>query len=214
MKSNMMILAPLALLVWKATGVPTDALLERTTGSTGLPYPVKPMIWTGSVGAGPNITVEGTIQEVVSHLQKTEPEFDLAARIAALSKRNEVSARTPIWETCHPDPDEPYADLYAGVFGTIRPIEDAISYLKSTGGSCACDAHSCCRISCSYNDAVYLCNDNDYLIQGGCYYEGATMVQWINDNCAGVDSGHSDQIKGKIGDSQSYTITVQGNGNC
>lgn len=52
-----------------------------------------------------------------------------------------------------------YASAWGCLFGG-EGIAAGMSYLERLGDTgLGCDAHSCCRISCSWQDAIYWCND-------------------------------------------------------
>ncbi|KAH6679576.1 hypothetical protein B0J14DRAFT_558889 [Halenospora varia] len=69
------------------------------------------------------------------------------------------------------------ADKYA--------IEDGIKYLNrvaKTGRKCdvGLGPGNCVRISCSYNSAIYLCNDNNYGMEPNCDYIASYAQNLLN----------------------------------
>ncbi|KAL2064157.1 hypothetical protein VTL71DRAFT_4651 [Oculimacula yallundae] len=202
MKLITICLASTAILVASVIAAPH---IVAVRAGEGLPYPVGKMEWTGSATpGGPNVTLFGTVQEVIADLDANYEGFNKEERLAAVDKRQIVAPRTAWWATCSMP-----AGLRPAPWQVVQrfPVLDGINYLKSLGGSsCGCDAHTCCRISCSWDAAIYLCNDNDYHIGPRCDWQGSNMVQWIWDNCADYAEN---SIGGKIWDTENYSDTVQ-----
>jgi hypothetical protein len=96
----------------------------------------------------------------------------------------------------------------------VVPIEDAIRRLKSVGGYCGCPPHTCCRVTCSWSQAAFICNDNDHTVAPVCEYLGNTMVQTIADRCKvevkNSGRGVNLMVRGKIWDTENYSVTYQG----
>ncbi|RHZ53257.1 uncharacterized protein CDV56_105933 [Aspergillus thermomutatus] len=97
-------------------------------------------------------------------------------------------------------------------------IMQGIDYLKGLTGVCgvAAGPRVCARISCSYNAAIWLCNDNAWYIQPSCSYLG-TYAEDIVSTCAHVDfnSGTkgwgtqwSDTVNGQEFDTDNYNVIV------
>ncbi|KAL2867414.1 uncharacterized protein BJX67DRAFT_85278 [Aspergillus lucknowensis] len=67
-------------------------------------------------------------------------------------------------------------------------ISDGIDYLNGVGGTPAQDPNSCGRVSCSYNSAIYMCNDNDETQYLASFATLASGAQKILDECSsGMD---------------------------
>lgn len=54
---------------------------------------------------------------------------------------------------CYPVPSQNWGYAY------VDDIDDGIDYLGRLNGGCSVGAKSCSRISCSYDSAIFLCND-------------------------------------------------------
>lgn len=64
-------------------------------------------------------------------------------------------------------------------------IGDGITYLNSFGdGYCGLDdgPYKCARVSCSYNSAIWLCNDNDTPLRVKCK-DLEPFIRKIHDEC-------------------------------
>ncbi|KAK6819471.1 hypothetical protein PG987_015954 [Apiospora arundinis] len=124
---------------------------------------ISTMFWRGQIEAGgPEMTFNGTVQEVVAQIHKIKPDFP-----AGLN----VSRSTPL-----PNDDDGHAvDCYVGGRGTatVSVILDGIKYLHGLPGNCGVSAgnqgyNTCARISCSYNSAIWLCSDHGQEVLWPC----------------------------------------------
>jgi hypothetical protein len=94
--------------------------------------------------------------------------------------------------------------------------QNQIKYLKSLSGNCGVNARSCARISCSWTDAIWLCNDNDYYIQPSCKYladyAGNIIGKCQNVQQRGCKScaigGYNHYVNGQQFDTDHYNVIV------
>ncbi|KAI8219424.1 hypothetical protein K4K54_009529 [Colletotrichum sp. SAR 10_86] len=101
---------------------------------------------------GPTVLLSGTVEEVVDQLQELNPEYEellntTIAQSAALDKRTDFSGSKVV---CGNFPKANRDRLYAGV-----------GYLRGVGGRPwnAAGPGTCGRVSCSWNSAIWWCND-------------------------------------------------------
>ncbi|KUJ09226.1 uncharacterized protein LY89DRAFT_598214 [Mollisia scopiformis] len=103
---------------------------------------------------------------------------------------------------CIPVPGQDWGNADAGL------IQDGINYLSGLQGGCCVGPTSCVRISCSWNSAIFLCNDNGYTICPNCGYLATYASDMIND-CSSWNGGDSIIVGGQLFDSDHYNIIVR-----
>ncbi|KAH6670596.1 hypothetical protein B0J14DRAFT_671021 [Halenospora varia] len=118
---------------------------------------------------------------------------------------NPVTPQTPP-HCCNQDgwPDWPSAEY--------NPVIDGIAYLNRIGGTCHVDARNYARISCSYDSAIKLWNDNYFPIDPSCVYL-ASYAQDITNSCVTWHkyiNGWRRFSCGQQFDTDSYNIVVEG----
>ncbi|KAL2824483.1 hypothetical protein BDW59DRAFT_162370 [Aspergillus cavernicola] len=74
------------------------------------------------------------------------------------------------------------------VNGRKDQLRDGIDYLRSIGGTPEEAPNTCGRVSCSYNTAIYWCNNNDETHYLRSYATIADGAQWLLDTCGGDGS--------------------------
>ncbi|KAI1340431.1 hypothetical protein F5Y15DRAFT_380790 [Xylariaceae sp. FL0016] len=190
-----------------AAGAAINGAQAGLSARTQLPegYTLVPMKWTGAaVPSGPNVTLEGTIEEVKAQIDEARA----AAGVAPV-----LAGTTPS------DPDSPLVKRARNSYcnmGLDDPahLEQGISYLRGVEGDCGLDggSHICGRISCSYNSAIYWCNDNEHYSSWRCS-DFADVADDIVTICKIVDnnSGIADWTAwGEAIDDQGFTVKVGG----
>jgi hypothetical protein len=96
--------------------------------------------------------------------------------------------------------------------------QNQIKYLRSLSGRCGVNARSCARISCSWTDAVWLCNDNDHYIEPSCRYLADYAANIMN-ACQNVKGkgcrhsacsigGYTHLVNGQQFDTDNYNVIV------
>jgi hypothetical protein len=102
--------------------------------------------------------------------------------------------------------------------------QNQIKYLRSLSGRCGVKARSCVRISCSWTDAVWLCNDNDHFIEPSCKYLADYAANIMN-ACQDVKGqacrhstcsigGYTHYVNGQQFDSDNYNVIVSREMDC
>ncbi|EPE27412.1 hypothetical protein GLAREA_04203 [Glarea lozoyensis ATCC 20868] len=86
-------------------------------------------------------------------------------------------------------------------------INNGITYLRGKG-SCGVNPRSCARISCSYQAAIFLCNDRNDFIAPSCAYL-ASYAQDIVNRCQFFSSFKKWQVAGQEFDTDNYNVVVR-----
>ncbi|KAM7202258.1 hypothetical protein V8F33_002975 [Rhypophila sp. PSN 637] len=134
------------------------SVLGRSTFAGGVEpipgYEIVPMSWEIEISPGQVAVLNGTIQEVVAQATTINPEFVLppaskAETPSPAMKRRSIRGRGV--QFCN--------QFRQANVGTIR---DGVNYLRRLGGQAtlAPGPGRCSRVSCSYDAAIYWCNDN------------------------------------------------------
>ncbi|KAM0227438.1 hypothetical protein ACHAPO_011563 [Fusarium lateritium] len=181
-------------------------------------YKVVPMQWKGVVKEGEApVSLNGTIESVIAQIQEINPEFELVDEEPEAS--SELEARSQSNIICNVGGNGGNVDVVAA--------RREQRYLRSLGNS-VCGVNggpgTCARISCSYGDAIWLCNDNPHYIQPRCSYL-ADYVDNIIARCATTTnsppctvkpcppSWSAQFVRGQQFDTDRYNVIV-GRSNC
>ncbi|KAK6527492.1 hypothetical protein TWF694_004478 [Orbilia ellipsospora] len=161
-------------------------------------WPVYPMHFTGSVTTdGPVLDLYGSVQELIPKIQKLDPKW-------TPPKRKNVSRHEPglVKRYFHGDPVCNPAG--AGDADLTELEREVIPYLQGLGtGNCGAYAHSCSRVSCAWDSAVFLCNNNPVEIHVSCERIG-DAAQHIVSRCVILDG-----VCGYWPDTTGYSVSVQ-----
>ncbi|CEI67741.1 hypothetical protein FVEN_g9549 [Fusarium venenatum] len=181
-------------------------------------YEVVPMQWKGVIKEGEApVSLNGTIESIIAQIQEINPEFQLVEEEPEAS--SELEARSQSNIICNVGGNGGNVDVVAA--------RREQRYLRSLGTSvCGVDGGpgKCARISCSYGDAIWLCNDNTHYIQPRCSYL-ADYVDNIIARCATTTnsppctvrpcppSWSAQFVRGQQFDTDRYNVIV-GRSNC
>lgn len=163
---NMMLLlsfvALITLLSAQAARAAPSPLIPRSIGD----YKIVPMQWTGQVHpGGPNITLEGDMQDIINQIKTMDPAFKFPQpseeemktfSMEPLASNTTLAKRQyPTYTLCNRREFRD-ADIYY--------INHGEMYLYSLHGLCTLPAGAgqCSRVSCSYGSGIYYCNDADH----------------------------------------------------
>lgn len=162
-----------------------------TTATEIIPgYTIVPIDWEIEVSPGKIATLNGTVQEVIAQAQAINPGFALqgvspkpASAAAKLRRRGQQSRRGPLSRR---------GVDFCNHFGNadVDAILEGVDYLHRLGGSANMKAgpRVCSRISCSYNSAIYACNDVSVLsldFGGGgvwWWWRSTRLIWWESQN--------------------------------
>jgi hypothetical protein len=134
-----------------------------------------PSTFIGSYG-GHGFNLNGTVQEVMAQLEEKHPGVHLEKReMMSLHVRDKVRFHysSSHNSTSHSQIMPPLCIPITGWNWQntgMEYINAGIYYLTNLNGRLGMPPKSCSRISCSYNSAIYLCNDNDYHIEPASAY--------------------------------------------
>ncbi|PVI05988.1 hypothetical protein DM02DRAFT_623677 [Periconia macrospinosa] len=151
-------------------------------------YTITDFVWeVESYPGGPKANVTGTVQDVVAHLSAENPNWE-----------SDFGFNKTLHASTDSDPAHQKRGLsfpFTGVLCNIRvgewgwagyfPILDGISYLKGVGGTPTMGPGpgACGRVSCSYDSAIYWCNDAQSSFSLPGFSTIAAGAQAIIDNC-------------------------------
>ncbi|KAK4224233.1 hypothetical protein QBC38DRAFT_371454 [Podospora fimiseda] len=167
-----------------------------------LSWEVKPYL------TGDSITLNGTIEQVHAQLLEINPNYDTevapVVAEAALAESKQIARRGVISKRDH---------TICGHFSSANKgrIQQGIDYLWGVGGrpGNGPGPGACGRVSCSYNSAIYWCNDNSYFYQLNGYWEIANGAGQVINDCA---SGAS-WVSGQRFYNANWNVIVRGD-NC
>ncbi|PVH87621.1 hypothetical protein DL98DRAFT_581630 [Cadophora sp. DSE1049] len=152
MKTNTLILQAAfiatALLAGIAVSSPADSSVLRASPFEG--YSIEPLAYSGTIN-GVQVNATGSIEEIMKELSAKDPDF--VAKIEA--EATDLVTRAKTWQECLPIPGKP--DLREA---DTEAISKGIKYLRRIGGTCGVGVRTCARVSCSWDSAIFLCNDN------------------------------------------------------
>ncbi|KAI0379511.1 hypothetical protein F5Y04DRAFT_282932 [Hypomontagnella monticulosa] len=178
------------------SALPVDAPV-----TVGLPegYKAVNLTWSGNVTAdGPEVFFTApSFRDIDAQIHMAYPGFIWPSIDATNSTFNSTSEvmKEKDWMTCDPN----------GIWWarSLR-ISQGIDYLRGKTGRCHMQAgpRVCSRISCSYQSAIWWCNDNDHDITIDCA-QWSDYAQDILNGCQ--DNG---QVKGQEFARESWNILV------
>ncbi|KAK9311125.1 hypothetical protein V1522DRAFT_417417 [Lipomyces starkeyi] len=189
-------------------------VLTALTGTGfGLPNPpkdgygVEELSWKVEVFPGQaHHVLNGTIQQVYNKAMEINPGFQLKPN-SAVNKREDVS---PL------EKREQLTNYYCNnfPFANCEPIIDGINYLSSVPGQPVNGPGpgKCGQVSCSYNSAIWWCNDNPttYTLDG--FGDIAYVASIVLQNC-GVCNGLISYVAGQQFTAQDWNVIVR-DGSC
>ncbi|KUJ24691.1 uncharacterized protein LY89DRAFT_727709 [Mollisia scopiformis] len=184
----------------------TDPAIFSGYGSN---YTSGKMTFNGTIH-GVDFEMNGTAQEIYARFTASYPEI---VALHPPEKQNDTYAafdNNPVNLDKRSKMLPPLCIPVAGQnwqWTLYSPIDAGIKYLKNLQGGCAVGARSCVRISCSYNGAIYLCNDNNYAIAPSCYYL-ATYAEDISRDCW-IRWHWKAYVGGQEFDTDNYNVVVR-----
>ncbi|KAN0098402.1 hypothetical protein V8E51_014065 [Hyaloscypha variabilis] len=149
-------------------------------------------------------TLNGTVEQVLAQLKELHPEVEL--------KKREVTSRAVLNKEmpplCIPIRGWNWVTAY------MPDIQAGVVYLDNLNTRINIGPTSCSRISCSWNGAIYLCNDNPYSIQPASPYLASYAQDLINICTTGSDDHYPDYKRtgGQEFDTDGYNIIVREDG--
>ncbi|KAL4902251.1 hypothetical protein BDW74DRAFT_181097 [Aspergillus multicolor] len=148
---------------------------------------------------GPTVLLNGTVQEIYAELLKINPSYDgdFAETLAAAQAAAETESKTYEAADIDADADAGIASLHKRLPVTCnnydeaitRRIREGITYLRGVSGrpSNGPGPGNCGRVSCSYNSAIWWCNDNTSSKTLPGFNNIADGAQVVINHCAPTD---------------------------
>ncbi|KAK4446609.1 hypothetical protein QBC34DRAFT_382959 [Podospora aff. communis PSN243] len=173
-------------------------------------YKIVDLEW--SVQAFPNgeyINVTGTVEEMIAHLNTINPDYEknvlAAANMTQLAMGAGEHKKTgeledgESWHTCFQQWPEAWA----------KRIYEGIVYLDGIEGVPTMDAGpgNCQRVSCSYDSAIYWCNDNLVPLTLQAWRDVAWGAYIIYRQCRDATR---DKTSGQVFFLQDWNVVVRG----
>ncbi|KAJ2973170.1 hypothetical protein NUW58_g9005 [Xylaria curta] len=174
-------------------------------------FQVKPMTWTGLVErGGVEISLDGTIEEVTQHIRAVKKDFTWASL-----RRDLGVTDTPLREL------DTKTNLICDVggensLGPLTPnVEASRDKIADMTGACVVEAgpRVCSMITCTYNAAVWLCNDNATPITPAC----DSLASYVSDiiEACGQDYYHGHRLcRGQEFNSDNFNVIVGWKDHC
>ncbi|KAH7346430.1 hypothetical protein BKA65DRAFT_551336 [Rhexocercosporidium sp. MPI-PUGE-AT-0058] len=145
--------AAIALLASTVVGSPADNSVFKTSPFEG--YAIEPLEYSGTFN-GVQVNMTGTAEQIFKELSAKDPDFDSQEPRSIETELVTRAKKIPkTWQECLPIPGKP--DLNEA---DTEAISHGIGYLRKIGGTCGVGVRTCARVSCSWNSAIFLCNDN------------------------------------------------------
>ncbi|RYO89426.1 hypothetical protein DL766_003259 [Monosporascus sp. MC13-8B] len=158
-----------------------------------------PMMFTGALRAGgPTVTYSGTLQSIVKQIRAENPHYPFRNRTAfpitpddstkvgdtGVGRSDTISA-TRSDGVLNAREDNVFCGVGGDGWADKEAIVEAITYLRDLTGACYAlpGPGFCGRISCSYNSAVWWCNDKPKITNYPCSFF-ADFVQTIANECS------------------------------
>ncbi|KAF7179670.1 hypothetical protein CNMCM7691_008719 [Aspergillus felis] len=183
-------------------------LLAKASQSVIPGYNTVDIEWEVQVTAGgPTVNVTGTIEEVYAHLKTLNPDFETEFPPVA---HDAIEARGAAYTISGLSCQGRWAGCSWG------RIQDGIRYLNGVPGrpSNGPGPGNCGRVSCSYNSAIWWCNDppggegglqNNYQYTLNSFYDIASGANYIGQNCLiGTDT-----TSGQVFYTDSWNVIVR-----
>ena len=131
---------------------------------------------------GPKINITGTVEHVHSQLLKANPNYDVD--FASFREHPAVDTRSV---------EKRFGPVCGGGGYNWQPADwphilSNIDYLRTVPGkpTMGPGPGKCARVSCSYNDAVWWCNDNTNTFSLPSFSTIADCAQVLVDRCLGA----------------------------
>ncbi|KAI1327962.1 hypothetical protein F5Y16DRAFT_398833 [Xylariaceae sp. FL0255] len=205
----------IAFLFSLVTGAAIDALPPGISIRSSLPsnYTITPVTWIMPIETGgENHTFYGTVQEVFAQVNDARAQQGLPALPDPSANITEPTTRS-ISGTHSVLDARSYEKTICKVglsgYATIYRINQGIAYLEGVTSQCGMGAGpgNCGRISCSYNAAIYWCNDNDHYVEYECSYF-AQYAAVVTDACVYTRGGKTEWTWGQAFDTENFNVMV------
>ncbi|KAM7189900.1 hypothetical protein V8F33_009809 [Rhypophila sp. PSN 637] len=155
-------------------------VIAQVLANDALPpgYTLSELTWSfNPFGNGTTVNLTGHVQKVLHELYTISPAFYNKIITTPVPPANNIDLLTGNY-TCGPQP---------GIDGRVSKsaIEDGIYYLRQVPGRpwMRSGPRACAQVSCSWNSAIWWCNDNPHSISLIWFKSIADCAQVLCDNC-------------------------------
>ncbi|KAI7777965.1 hypothetical protein LA080_002877 [Diaporthe eres] len=175
-------------------------------------YRVEVIQWEVPVSRdGRRTILNGTIQQVYQQLLEINPHYEAefgpaegkyTPGLSQVFGSYELAERRDTWSDC-------------GRFDAAKavPIWEGINHLNHVSGTPVSrpGPGTCGRVSCSYNSAIWWCNDKDTERSLSSYHEIANSVQLLTMNCTYWSESHLEpQVSGQQFHVDKWSTVIKG----
>ncbi|TDZ19976.1 hypothetical protein Cob_v006955 [Colletotrichum orbiculare MAFF 240422] len=146
-------------------------------------YQIVDMQWElQAFPSGPFVLLNGTIEEAHQQLLAINPNYD--AQFPAVFSDHNATENLPVLDSRMASFSRHHCPPPGSYCSPMR-IREGIEYLYRVSGR---PRHmpgpaTCSRVSCSWNSAIYWCNDNTHDIELSSFGEIADGAQYVADHC-------------------------------
>ncbi|KAK3986178.1 hypothetical protein QBC44DRAFT_248763 [Cladorrhinum sp. PSN332] len=155
-------------------------------------YEVVPLVWEMETSpGGPTVYLNGTVEEVYSQLLEINPQYETLYGTIEQNAEKNIKARSEQQqqEQLNIESRE-YRDwtdctINNWEWASMVRIEQGIRYLQGVSGrpTLGPGPARCSRVSCSYDSAIYWCNDNTHEFSLNTFRDIANGAQVIINDC-------------------------------
>ncbi|KAH7312715.1 hypothetical protein B0I35DRAFT_411400 [Stachybotrys elegans] len=145
-------------------------------------YEVVEAGWKIEVEAGkPPVVLKGTVQEVLAQLEADYPETAAIAIDGIAAAASAEASAVPSESLDKRD----YNLCRNFPVAMLRNVEEGVYYLRGVPGRPTLNGGRgvCARVSCSYNAAIWWCNDNPNRVELASFNDIANGAKVIADDC-------------------------------
>lgn len=183
-------------------------------------YTIVPTAWEFDGPDGQVIQLNGTVQEVVAQLDelvpnsRAKPMASIAASPAASSSSESTTSEdSPLKKRYDEAKLLCWVDRWGNAY--VSAIQDGINYLNGVSGR---PWHNpgpgtCARVSCSYDSAIYWCNDNRSRKELNSFKNIAHGADRIKNKCYASYKPGTGMTNGQIFYKDNWNVIVRGD-NC
>ncbi|KAK3988489.1 hypothetical protein QBC44DRAFT_370938 [Cladorrhinum sp. PSN332] len=182
------VIATIALFLASANGLATSARRAEATTGKLVPegYAIADLEWElETTPGGSKVALTGTVEEVHAKILEINPKWDeeFAPIVAEENAKADLQTRAVgdntnklrkrNWTVC------------GGYPARQNRIREGISYLRGLSGQASRGPgpRNCVRVSCSYNSAIWYCNDNSFTKEMP-WFHIANAAQVLVDQCS------------------------------
>ncbi|KAK0618993.1 hypothetical protein B0T14DRAFT_565892 [Immersiella caudata] len=151
---------------------------------------------------GEYINVTGTVEQVVAQLTKINPDYEKNVLAAANMTRLGADAESGLWHYL-------YHDCLTWPVAWTRRVWEGIMYLDGHDGvpTMGPGPAACARVSCSWDSAIWWCNDDPVELQLDVWTSVAWGAYIIYRDCR---NERDDQTSGQIFYEPNWNVIVRG----